>query len=135
MQNKIGALRFTTAPLDQPQLQICGVIISVRLDLIARGASRGIDQIGGAVLRLTQDDADSDGAKARRRDMGLYVAAMARIHLERSFAPNAQIANRLCMAIDIRHGETFASPGSNARRINDLENACRFIAAAWPTIE
>jgi hypothetical protein len=135
MQNKIGAFRFSEASQEQPQLQVSGVIVSVRLDLLVHGASRGTNQIGGAILRFTQDDADTEGAKSRRRDMGMYVAALARMHLERNFTFDAPIANRLCMSIDIRHGECFASAASNARRVSDIENACRFIAATWPSVE
>lgn len=67
--------------------------------------------------------------------MGLYVATVARMHIEQGFSPGAQIANRLCMAIDIRHGEVFAAPASSTRRIAEIENACRFIAALWPTLK
>jgi hypothetical protein len=35
------------------------------------------------------------------------------------------------MSIDVQHGEVFTAPDSNTRRMNDLENACRFIAALW----
>jgi hypothetical protein len=134
MQNKVASFRFTPAPQDQPQLQVSGVFVSVRLDLFVHGASKGRDQIGGAILRLTQDDADTDSAKSRRHDMGMYVAALARMHIERNFTLEAPLANRLCMSIDIRHGECFASAASNTRRISDIENACRFITAAWPTV-
>jgi hypothetical protein len=135
MQNKLGGFRFSEAPQEQQQLYISGVTVSVRLDLFVHGASRSADQIGGAILRFTQDDADTENAKSRRREMGMHVAALARMHLERNFEFEAQIANRLCMSIDVRHGECFASPASNARRISDIENACRVIAAIWPTVE
>jgi hypothetical protein len=134
MRNQLVGLRFTTAPRDQPPLQISAVEVSVRLDLFVHGISRGVDQIGGAVLRLTQDDADTDMAKAKRREMGTYVATIARLHTERGFASGTQIAYRLCMSIDVRHGELFPAPSSSTRRITDIENACRFIAAVWPSI-
>jgi hypothetical protein len=35
------------------------------------------------------------------------------------------------MSSDVQHGEVFQAPDANARRIADLENACRFIAAMW----
>jgi hypothetical protein len=135
MHNKLSVYRFTHAPADQTDLVISGVTVSVRLDLFAHGSAKGVDQIGGAILRLTQDDADTDGAKAKRRDMGLYVAALARMHMDRNIQSDAQIANRLCMSIDVRHGECFASTGSNVRRISDIEHACRGIAAMWPSVE
>ena len=134
MTNQLASIRFSAAPREQPTLSVSGVELAVRLDLFAHGASRGTEQIGGAVLRLTQDDADTDLAKAKRKEMGTYVAAIARMHMERNFTPAAQIINRLCMSIDIRHGEMFPAPISSTRRIADIENACRFIAALWPSI-
>lgn len=134
MRNQLSPLNFTLPPQQQPQPEISGVTISVKLDLFVHGQSRGVDQIGGAVLRMTQDDADSASARTRRREMGLYVATLARMHLERSFAPTASIANRLCMSIDLRHGELFPAPSSSTRRISDIETACRFIAAVWPSV-
>jgi hypothetical protein len=135
MQNKLSSFRFALAPSSQPDLLVSGVTVSVRLDLLVHGSFRGVDQMGGAILRLTQDDADTEGARVKRRDMGLYVAALARMQVERNVKPGIQLANRLCMAIDVRHGEFFSSTTSNVRRIADIENACRFIAAAWPTVE
>jgi hypothetical protein len=38
------------------------------------------------------------------------------------------------MSIDVQHGEVFTAPDSNTRRMNDLENACRFIAALWDRV-
>ena len=135
MQNKLSAIRFSVAPMDQPDLVISGVTVSVRVDLFTHGNSKGVDQVGGAILRLTQDDADTDGAKEKRRNMGMHVAALARMQMERSIRPPTQITNKLCMSIDVRHGEAFASAASNVRRITDIENACRVIATLWPGID
>ena len=57
MTNQLASIRFSAAPREQPTLSVSGVELAVRLDLFAHGASRGTEQIGGAVLRLTQDDA------------------------------------------------------------------------------
>jgi hypothetical protein len=134
MRNQLAPYEFLQAPADQGRLQLGGVEVSVRADLLVRGASRGVNQIGAAVLRMTQDDADTEAAKTKRRDMGLYVATLARLHVEQNIPSDRQVANRLCMSIDVQHGELFAAPDANTRRMNDLENACRFIAALWPQV-
>lgn len=131
MANQLGAFEFLQAPSDQPKLNLGGVEVSVRADLIVHGSSRGQEQIGAAILRMTQDDAETDAARAKRREMGHYVAALARLHVEANIPSNRTPANRLCMSIDVQHGETFQAPASNVRRMSDLENACRFIAAMW----
>ena len=131
MANQLGAYQFATAPNDQPKLIIHGVEVSVRADLLVYGTSRGQEQIGAAILRMTQDDADTEAARARRREMGHCVAALARMHVERNIPSDRAPTNRLCMSIDVQHGEVFLAPNSNVRRVNDIENACRFIVAVW----
>jgi len=132
MGNQLGAFDFHSAPPSQPALDLAGVEVSIRADLLVYGSSRGKDQIGAAVLRLTQSDADTDAARSRRQDMGHYVATLARMHLDANIPSSREPTNRLCLSIDVQHGEAFPCPASNTRRRNDLESACRFIAALWP---
>lgn len=131
MQNQLAAFSFVQAPNDQPKLTISGVTVSVRADLWVHGASRGVEQIGGAILRLSQDDADTPTAIDRRREMGVYAATLMRMHVEQNNPSTRQPTNRLCMSIDVRHGQVFTAPASNARRVSDIEAACRVIAALW----
>jgi hypothetical protein len=134
MANQLAGFDFHAAPQNQPTLSMADVEISVRADLLVYGAVRNREQIGAAVLRMTQDDADTDAARSRRQDMGCYVATLARLHLEANIESNREPTNRLCLSIDVQHGEAFACPNANTRRRNDLENACRFVAAMWAMI-
>jgi hypothetical protein len=134
MANQLGPLDFYPAPDEQAHLMSAGVDISVRADLLVNGAMRGRDQIGAAILRLTKDDAGTAAAWSRREDMGHYVATLARMHLDANIPSSREPANRLCLSIDVQHGEAFPCPPSNTRRRANIENACRFIAALWPTI-
>jgi hypothetical protein len=124
MANQLAGFDFHSAPQNQPSLLLGGVEISVRADLLVHGSTRGRDQIGAAILRMTQDDADTESARSRRQDMGFYVATLARLHLEANLPSEREPANRLCLSIDVQHGEAFPCPAI-ARRRNDLENACR----------
>lgn len=134
LSNQLGPFDFHAAPAKQNKLQIGGIEVSVRADLIVHGSSRGKDHIGAAILRLTQGINDSEAGAARRRDMGLYVATLARMHVEENLPlSDREPANRLCLAIDVQQGEVIACPTAYARRQTDIENACRFIAAMWPT--
>lgn len=134
MSNQLSSLAFHHAPQSQPKLVIAGVEVSVRADLWVHGASRGVEQIGGALLRMTQDDAETPTAAAKRREMGLYAATIMRLHVDGNNPGQRVPSNRLCMSIDIRHGQVFAAPASNSRRMSDIEAACRGIAALWRTI-
>lgn len=134
MSNRLSGYDFRPAPERQAKLNLAGVIVSVHADLLVYGSSKGRDQVGAAVFRLTQDDADSDTAKAKRREMGLTVAILARRHVEQNLPSSRELSNRLCMSIDVQHRDVFVAPDSVTRRVHDLENACRFIAALWPTV-
>ncbi len=134
MANQLGGYRFTHAPKKQEKLIISDVIVSVRADLLVHAESRGVKSIGAGILRLTKDDATTPAAIERRKNMGLYVATLARMHLEANFTTDQVVANRLCLSIDVQHGEIFAAPNSNTRRMNDIENACRFISSLWMEI-
>jgi hypothetical protein len=134
MGNRLAAYDFHLAPTKQEKLALAGVIVSVYADLLVYGATRGRDQFGAAVFRLTQDDAATETAQAKRREMGVTVATLARRHAEENLQSNRELSNRLCMSIDVQHGDIFVAPDSITRRMNDLENACRFIAALWATV-
>lgn len=133
MANQLAPFDFHSAPQSQQPLTLADVEISVRADLLVHGAIRNREQIGVAILRMTQDDADTDAARTRRQDMGFYVATLARLHLEANIQSDREPANRLCLSIDVQHREAFACPAITRRR-TDIENACRFISAAWPSI-
>jgi hypothetical protein len=131
MANQLGQFDFQPAPRQQAPLSLADVEISIRADLLVHGMNRGREQIGAAILRVTQSDTETEAARARREDMGHYVATLARMHVQANIQSNSEPANRLCLSIDVQHGEAFACPSSNTRRRNDLESACRFIALAW----
>lgn len=131
MSNQLNSLLFEAAPSTQDKLLLAGVEVSVRADLVTKLVIRGQDFSGVAVLRLTQDAADTEAARSKRRDMGVYVATLARMHADQNFQFILPVSNRACVSIDIQHGEMFQAPAANSRRIADLENACRFIAGMW----
>lgn len=135
MANELTQYDFHLAPHDQEKLMLSGVEISVRVDLVVHGTARGgANQIGGAVLRMTQDDAETENARASRREMGLYVATLVWRHVQEDIVSNRTPAQRICMSIDIQHGEVFLAPSAVTRRMNDLQSACTMIAAIWPTL-
>lgn len=134
MANQLAQFSFEPAPRRQNPLVIAGVTISARADLISGGASRGARRSGAAILRLTQDDADTDAARERRREMGLYVATIAALHADQNLTLESDLDNRLCMSIDVQHREVFRAPASNTRRMNNIESACRFIASMWDAL-
>lgn len=132
MRNQIGSFDFVDAPKKQDKLVIGGVEVSVYADALVHGSNSSGEQIGAAVLRMTQDDADTPAAIEKRKNMGLYVATLARMHVDQNISSDRSPVNRLCMSIDVQHGEVFVAPNANARRVRDLTAACQMISAIWP---
>lgn len=133
MSNQLAGYTFADAPMDQPKLVIAGVEVSVRCDLLTLGVGKSADQIGGAILRLTQDDAETETAISKRREIGLFTATLVWLQMAQSYAGSRKVATKLCMSVDARHGQIFTAPASNSRKVKDLEAACRTIAALWPS--
>ena len=131
MRNEFAQYTFTSAPARQSSLNISGVEISVHADLLVYGVGRDSDRIGAAILRMTKDDAITPTAKDKRKRMGIYVTTLASMHTERNITSKRKTLNKLCLSIDIQHGQIFAAPQRNTRRVNDITNACRIIAALW----
>ena len=132
LQNQLAPYSFVPAPNKQGKLALAGVEVSVYADMLVYGSAKGEDQIGAALLRMTQDDASTDAAIEKRRQMGLFAATMVRLHVDQNIQSAKKPANRLCMSIDVQHGEVFVAPNSNTRRVNDLTAACQMIFALWP---
>lgn len=134
MGNKVAEYGFQLAPKDQPKLMISGVEVSIWADLLVTGVVKKTPHVGAAVLRFNQDDADTEAAIQKRAEMGRYVATVVLRHVLENFEAAKPISNKLCMSIDVQHGEVFCAPDSNTRRMSDIENACKFIAAMWDTV-
>ncbi|MCB1431832.1 MAG: hypothetical protein KDK75_05140 [Alphaproteobacteria bacterium] len=134
MSNKLKSFDFQASPARQSKLILADVEISVYADLLVHGATKGVEQIGAAILRMTQDDAETEAAKAKRKEMGLYVATLARLHVDQNITTNRLPANRLCMSIDVQHGEVFQAPDSNTLRMKNLEAACQMIRVMWDAL-
>ena len=133
MGNHLGQYNFLLAPRQQNKLMISGVEVSVRADLLLHGQTRGVEQIGAAILRVTKDDATTPSAKEKRKQMGLYVSTLIKLHVDKNIFSNRETSTKLCMSIDVQHGEVFCAPTQVTRRINDIDNACRIIASFWGT--
>ena len=133
MNNELNRYNFVNAPAGSRIMTISGVKVSVRLDLLVHGASRGEDQIGAAILKMNKD-ATTPLTMQRRRDAGAYAAALIWLYVSQKLQTDRVPSNRLCMSIDVRHGKAFIAPPQNSRRIKDIEAACLGIAALWDVV-
>ena len=132
MANQLSPYQFYQVAQHQAKLVFSGVEISIYVDLLVTGFIRGKRRSGAAILRLTKRASSSE--KESRKTMGLYVATLCRTHLEQNMDLEFSMHNDLIMAIDVQLGEVFTAPRAYKKRVGEIENACRFISAIWPTL-
>ena len=134
MRNQLAGFDYQPAPRRQAHLIITGVSISVNCDLLIHRSQRNAEQIGGLLFRLTKSDEDeSEYVASRRREMGLYAATLVRLHIAANLAGNRAPTSALCWSVDVQNGEKQVCPNAHTQRVQNLEGACRFIAALWQT--
>ena len=122
MANQLAPYDFFAPPKSiEPRLMISGVAVSVHLDLLVRGTSRGVRQIGGALFRLTKEETATATQRSRREEMGLYTATLIRRYIEMQNPTNRRPNFKLCMSIDVQQGEVVIAPRAHARRMRDME--------------
>ncbi len=133
LRNQLGPYTYTVVPArGQPHLNLHGVDVSVNLDLTAERTYKGKKQIGGVILRLSKSGSGTPAAVAKREDMGRYVATLAHIRA----AQNSENAYRgMSCSIDAQFGQALYCPPAFTQRVQNLENACRFIAGMWDGIK
>lgn len=134
MSNQLAGFQFHKAPNTQPRLVIAGVEVSVYADFLVHGQEKRVEQVGAAILRLNQDDSATDAAKQKRQNMGLYAATLLRMHVDANLKGERSPANRLCLSIDVQHGEAFVAPKAMSQRAKDITSACQVIAALWAIV-
>ena len=131
MQNVLGGYDFVPAPQRQAKLSLGGVEVSVNVDALLHRTKGATEQIGGALFRFTKAEDESDNAAGKRREMGLYAATLALIQVQRNLKGNREPHHQLCLSVDVQCEEVHVAPKAYTTRIQNLENACRFIAAMW----
>ena len=129
MHNDLKPYVFVEAPNSSVILPINGVNVSIRPDLYIHGRGGGHDQIGAAIFRMMKYD--DPKASTKRDDMGVYVAVLLKLMLDRHNHSPRVPANKLCMAIDVQRGQVVLAPRTFKRHSNNLHSACSFIASHW----
>jgi hypothetical protein len=135
MRNLLAGHDFVAAPHRQPYLRLGGVDISVNCDILTKREMKGTLSIGGALLRLTKpEDEESEGARAKRMDMGSYAATLVYMQIEANLQGDLPPMPELCWSIDVQHGEVHSAPRNYRKRAANLEAACEVIAAMWDRV-
>jgi hypothetical protein len=132
MRNQIAGFDYVPAPRSQATLNLSGVAISVYCDVLIHRTHREEEQVGGVLFRLTKpEDDETERAADKRRDMGLYAATLVHMHVAANLAGDRNPHFGLCWSVDVQNQELHVTPRTYVSRAQNLENACRFIAAMW----
>lgn len=105
-------------------LAIEGVTISIRPEILLSGTYRGQRVCGGLKLYLSRSERLTD-------DSAAHIGALL---FRYSGTSSPRASRRHCQVMDVFVGDVFAAPTATARRMNDIEAACREIALRWPSI-
>jgi hypothetical protein len=118
-----------------PYLSISDVEVSVNVDLLIDHSLRGKELVGGLIFRMTKpDEEETEGAKAKRKEMGIYTATLVLMQVSTNLAGNRQPHGPLCWSVDVQNGECFEAPRQRKKRLGDIEAACSIIAAIWDRV-
>ena len=111
------------------RMNICGVDISVRPEIILRGAGpKGRKLVGAVKLQLSASTRFDEEAAG-------YVSAAVQEYCRRSISVDEEVVHAAyCRVIDI--GNEIVHPGvrSTRQRLRDIEAECQNIVALWPSI-
>jgi hypothetical protein len=124
---------FEAPPKNVTPLMIHEVAVSVQPDALVMGSYKQQECIGSAFLRLAKGG-DSEAADANRAAMFPLLAALAHVHTATNLTDEGKAHAPLSMVIDVPRGEVCRATTSLSRKVQNIEAACRFIAALWPKI-
>lgn len=132
----LGGTRTEAPPAGIPPLSIEGVQVSVTLDAMVRATHPRRGAVaGGVLLRMSKgQDAETDGAAARRQELGTTAAVLVYIFARERLSLYGQARPDLCVSVDVQRQEAYAAPASFRMRENNIRAACRAIAARWGSI-
>jgi hypothetical protein len=127
-------------PPDFEAIEIDGVIVSIRPDLLVSG---GGGRIGAAMLRVAKapDPAacKTDEARDRRgnhrRELAHYLVALMQLLLDAQDGAYGIPDRDLCFVADVRLGERIGPARNHAVRLRDIRGACAQIAKLWDGVE
>lgn len=107
-----------------PPLRVCGVVISVRPEVVLRGVDgAGRPTLGAVKLYLVKG-----------RPLGPIAGGYVATVLSRYLAANGEgerVDRRRCFVVDVFAGDIYTAPGAFKSRMADVEAACEEIARGW----
>ncbi|MEM8555212.1 MAG: hypothetical protein AAGF71_10365 [Pseudomonadota bacterium] len=126
---KFSSLLFDPVVGNFPKLPLCGVDVSVQIDLISKNVAKST--CGGVLLQTSK----TISAKSWREEHSHYVASMIWMACSQSLSGHGSVDRSNCYTVDLFARKIINAPGSYKTRVKNLEAACSEIAALWDTIQ
>ncbi|HSC19375.1 MAG TPA: hypothetical protein VLC74_10710 [Rhizomicrobium sp.] len=127
----LGGLNFDGVP-KLKTLEFEGVEISVQMDAVTKRESPSRPTlVGGVLLRMARGDGETDGAAAKRREIGRNAAVLVYLGAEQNLGKLGTASPELCYSVDVQHGESHQAPKNYLAIVENMNAACRTIAALW----
>ncbi len=123
--------KLTFQPIKEqvPKLPMCGVDVSVQIDLISKNIAK--DKCGGVLLQTSK----TISAKAWREEHSNYVASLIWLATSTYLKDHGTVDRSLCYTVDLFAKKAINAPSSYKTRVKNLEAACSEISALWDSIE
>jgi hypothetical protein len=131
--NKLGFPKLDCRAVhgSQPNLDQWPTKISVALDLTIHRPIKGAkDQVGGVMLLFSRGEASTKSRIERSKT----IAGLIYTYASRFMTGQGDPEPSLCLAVDVFGGVAHSPPGTFARKLRNVEDACGEIAASWKTI-
>lgn len=131
--NKLGLVKLDCRPIHGrlPHLDMWPTRISVAMDFtVHKPIAGGKDSIGGAILLFSRGESSSK----TRIERSKIIAGLIYTHCNRFLKGLGNPEPSLCFAVDVFNGKAHTPPGTFARKLRNVADACDEIAARWKTI-
>jgi len=112
-----------------PKLPICGVDVSVQIDLISSNIAK--ETCGGVMLQTSKAIA----AKSWREEHAKYVSSLVWMSTSVHLTGHGVVDRALCYSLDLFAQKAVQAPKSYKTRVKDLEASCSEIAALWSNVQ
>lgn len=121
-------LTLTTASGPHEHLNIEGVSVSVRPELLIHGSRRGEAVFGGVKFHLPKSN-------SLEGEAGDYAATVLKSHLDVVCPKGSIVKNELCFVVDLPVETVHTAPKAYKKRWFDIEAACFEISNQWNAIK
>ncbi|MFA9288046.1 hypothetical protein ACCQ08_24930 [Comamonas sp. SY3] len=121
--------KYTQGDTSAPKLNIAGVDVSVRPDLLIKFTNRGAEYTGAVKFHFIKNP-DSALTHAGSE----YVSVLMHRWLEEFGPDGSKPSHAHCICIDVFRGSMVTAPKSTTRRMTEVTAACEEVAARWQVL-